>query len=77
RPPNTPVARFFWRWRMWVGGTFGTCMLEPWETFVLLSFFIMFIFLLVYGIYRYLPSQATFLARRAHYYLIGTDASST
>ena len=35
RPPNSPIAGFFWRWKMWVGGTFATSMLEPWETFVL------------------------------------------
>lgn len=35
----------------------------------------MFIFLLVFGIYRYLPSQATFLARRVHYYLVGVDSN--
>ena len=35
----------------------------------------MFVFLLVGGVYRYLPSQATFLARRAHYYLVGSDVN--
>ena len=35
RPPNSPVARFFWEWKIWVDGTFVNSMLEPWETCVL------------------------------------------
>ncbi|KAF8581465.1 hypothetical protein K439DRAFT_1353910 [Ramaria rubella] len=76
RPPKSAVVRFFWRWKMWIDGTFVSSMLEPWEIFVLWSFFFLFISLLVGGIYRYLPSQATLLVRRAHYYLVGADSNA-
>lgn len=50
RPPNSPVAHFFWRWKMWVGGTFTTSMLESWETFVLrTSYFSTTMTLSLYG----------------------------
>ncbi|KAF8528466.1 hypothetical protein BU17DRAFT_80839 [Hysterangium stoloniferum] len=76
RPPKAVVARLFWRWKLWIGGTFVTAMLEPWETFFLFSVMFLFFFVLVGGIYRYLPSQAVFLSNRLQYYLVGTDGST-
>lgn len=32
--PSSPVARFFWRRRIWIEATFALSMMEPWERFI-------------------------------------------
>ncbi|KIJ56275.1 hypothetical protein M422DRAFT_107587, partial [Sphaerobolus stellatus SS14] len=73
RPPKSSMARLRWRWSMWVGGTFASSMLESWECFVLVSVFGFLLLLLMAGVYRYVPRQTAFLAKRVHYYFVGTE----
>lgn len=32
--PSSPIARFFWRRRIWIEATFALSMMEPWERFI-------------------------------------------
>ncbi|KAF9479538.1 hypothetical protein BDN70DRAFT_878710 [Pholiota conissans] len=69
--PDTPVAQFFWRWRMWFESTFVLSMLEPWEKILLLTIFVFFAMLVSVAVLKYLPHHLVFLRRRAMYYLWG------
>ncbi|KAF5391027.1 hypothetical protein D9757_003934 [Collybiopsis confluens] len=42
RPPKSKskIAYYGWRVRMWIEGTFGTGMLEPWEKLLLCEFLV-------------------------------------
>lgn len=38
RPPKTPYAYFIWRFKLWMGTTFSTCVMETWEVYVICEF---------------------------------------
>ncbi|KAI0666419.1 hypothetical protein C8Q78DRAFT_984196 [Trametes maxima] len=74
RKPDSPLARFLWRRRVWVEVTFALSMLEPWEKFLVM--FVMYAALLLMGTagVLYLPHHLAFLRARAAYYLFGSDS---
>ncbi|KAJ3931016.1 MAG: hypothetical protein NXY57DRAFT_1082686 [Lentinula lateritia] len=60
RAPDKSQSKFLyllWRIRMWVEGTFGLAVLEPWEKALLLVIFLITSILLVTGIIRFLPQH--------------------
>jgi len=59
---------------MWIDGTFGTGMLEPWEKLLLLTIFLTTFILLVTGIVRYLPHHISVMKTRAVYYIWGSES---
>ncbi|KAI0635404.1 hypothetical protein C8Q77DRAFT_1054589 [Trametes polyzona] len=74
RKPESPVARFLWRRRVWVEVTFALSMLEPWERFLVMFVMYATILLLAAASVLYLPQYLSFLYSRASYYLFGSDA---
>ncbi|KAF9259249.1 hypothetical protein L218DRAFT_875237 [Marasmius fiardii PR-910] len=48
-------------------------MLEPWEKFLILLFFLVFFVLLLTGVVRYLPHHLSVMQRRSAYYLWGNE----
>ncbi|KAJ3785877.1 hypothetical protein GGU10DRAFT_353438 [Lentinula aff. detonsa] len=73
---HSKVAYLVWRVQMWVEGTFGLAVLEPWEKLLLLLIFLMTCILLVTGITRYLPQHILDLKGRMEYYLIGDKSTN-
>ncbi|KAG5730843.1 hypothetical protein E4T56_gene6406 [Termitomyces sp. T112] len=73
RKPQSPIAIFFWRRRIWFESTFVSSMLEPWEKILLLTILFASVVLVVTGIYKYLPQQIFLIRRRAIYYLWGQE----
>ncbi|KIJ49961.1 hypothetical protein M422DRAFT_246328 [Sphaerobolus stellatus SS14] len=71
RPPKTPLRRWAWRWRMWVGGTFATCFLETWEFVILMMIAALFTLIFVAGLRHFMQNQAAFIGKRLHFYLLG------
>jgi len=69
--PSSPVAFFFWRWKLWFDASIGVSLLDPVER-IFSYFLLLFMFGLVFlGIVRYLPSHLMFLQKRARYYFLG------
>ncbi|KAF9007740.1 hypothetical protein BDZ89DRAFT_917749, partial [Hymenopellis radicata] len=73
RPPKSPVALFFWRWRMWFESTFVLSMLEPWEKILLLTILSISITLFMTAALKYMPQHLERMQRRAVYYLSGQE----
>ncbi|KAF7324741.1 hypothetical protein MKEN_00515900 [Mycena kentingensis (nom. inval.)] len=73
RKPQSPLAVFFWRRRMWFEATFVLSMLEPWEKLLLLTIFAILFFLVCSGIVLYLPQHLSIMKGRAMYYLYGQE----
>ncbi|KAJ3877962.1 hypothetical protein F5051DRAFT_241682 [Lentinula edodes] len=74
RAPDKSQSKFFyllWRIQMWVEGTFGLAVLEPWEKALLLMIFLITSILLVTGIIRFLPQHMLDVKGRVVYYLFG------
>ncbi|KAJ3863720.1 hypothetical protein EV359DRAFT_64577 [Lentinula novae-zelandiae] len=72
RAPDKSQSKFLyllWRIRMWVEGTFGLAVLEPWEKALLLVIFLITSILLVTGIIRFLPQHMLDVKGRVVYYL--------
>ncbi|KAI0328742.1 hypothetical protein GY45DRAFT_1254341 [Cubamyces sp. BRFM 1775] len=76
RKPESPIARFFWRRRVWVEVTFALSMLEPWEKILVMFVMYAALILLTIGCVLYLPQHISFLHARAAYYFFGVDPSS-
>lgn len=70
RPPKTPYAYSLWRFKLWMGTTFSTCVMETWEVYVIFSFFITFFLLVLAGSYRYVSGQATDFIKLGHPHFI-------
>ncbi|TFK47380.1 hypothetical protein OE88DRAFT_797591 [Heliocybe sulcata] len=72
-PPNGKLGYFLWRRRMWLEGTFGTSLLEPWEKMILVFIWLLLTTLLLTGVVKYLPQHLHFIQRRAVYYFMGRE----
>ncbi|KAH9855496.1 hypothetical protein C2E23DRAFT_688924, partial [Lenzites betulinus] len=73
RKPESPIARLFWRGRLWIECTFALSMLEPWEKLVIIFFMCGTLLLLGAGGLVYLPHYLSFVQERTAYYLFGYD----
>ncbi|KAF8960648.1 hypothetical protein BDZ97DRAFT_2077410 [Flammula alnicola] len=73
RPPNTKLALFFWKRKMWIEATFGLTVYEPWEKVVVLSIFAVLFTAILIVMVNYLPQQLIVMQRRAVYYLWGVE----
>ncbi|EIW60067.1 uncharacterized protein TRAVEDRAFT_119988 [Trametes versicolor FP-101664 SS1] len=73
--PSSPVARFFWRRRIWIEATFALSMMEPWERFIVMYVVYAILLALAFAAFFYLPHHLSFLHGRAAYYLYGSDAA--
>ncbi|KAI8973138.1 hypothetical protein BD414DRAFT_499252 [Trametes punicea] len=72
RKPQSPIAQFFWRRRVWIEVTFALSMLEPWEKLVVVFVIYAALLLLAVGCVLYLPQHLSFLHARAAYYFFGS-----
>lgn len=45
--PSSPIARFFWRRRIWIEATFALSMMEPWERFIVSEYHIQLYYVLI------------------------------
>ncbi|KAI0367257.1 hypothetical protein BV20DRAFT_970650 [Pilatotrama ljubarskyi] len=77
RKPSSPIARFFWRRRVWVEVTFALSMLEPWEKFLVMFVMYATMILLTTACFLYLPQRLFALQERAAYYLFGSDVAAS
>lgn len=77
RPPKSPVALYFWRWRMWFESTFVLSMLEPWEKIMLLTILFILITLFMTGVFNFMPQHLERMHQRAVYYLWGQEGDKT
>ncbi|KAI0354045.1 hypothetical protein OH77DRAFT_1367934, partial [Trametes cingulata] len=77
RKPESPIARFIWRRRVWVECTFALSMLEPWEKFLVMFVMYTTMILLTTAGFLYLPQRLAVLQGRAAYYLFGSDAAAS
>ncbi|KAJ3720302.1 hypothetical protein C8R42DRAFT_670349 [Lentinula raphanica] len=67
----------FWRAQMWVEGTFGLAVLEPWEKALLLTIFAISSIFFIVAIIQYLPQHVLDMRGRLLYYLFGSDSMSS
>ncbi|KAJ3820863.1 hypothetical protein F5880DRAFT_904489 [Lentinula raphanica] len=67
----------FWRARMWVEGTFGLAVLEPWEKALLLTIFTISSIFFIAAIIQYLPQHVSDMRGRLLYYLFGSSDSTS
>ncbi|KAJ7267454.1 hypothetical protein C8J57DRAFT_1450499 [Mycena rebaudengoi] len=73
RRPDSKLAVFLWRRRMWFESTFVLSMLEPWEKILLITIFAGLFMLVFSGIIMYMPHHLVVMQRRAVYYLWGQE----
>lgn len=54
-------------------GEFGLSMLETWEVVMIYVVVILLMLLFYVAVFKYLPSNIKFIARRSKYYLVGSE----
>ncbi|KAI0084956.1 hypothetical protein BDY19DRAFT_874202, partial [Irpex rosettiformis] len=73
RAPESPIAAYFWRKRVWFEVTFALTMMEPWEKMLLVLILTIISALFSYTFTYYFPVHLHFVLARAKYYFLGID----
>ncbi|KAM0746692.1 hypothetical protein T439DRAFT_329399 [Meredithblackwellia eburnea MCA 4105] len=72
KPPKK--ISFFKRSIIWYESSFAISMLEPWEKILLHTFALALVFLLYFGVSRYLPGHLRRIAERVTFYIYGSES---
>ncbi|KAI0794892.1 hypothetical protein C8Q75DRAFT_803738 [Abortiporus biennis] len=74
RPPKSPIAAYFWRWRVFLETTSGATVIDPWEKVITFIVFYLLLFLVITGVVKLMPQQLALFHRRSLYYFWGHES---